>query len=94
MTIDFRVIFVPGKKNTLPDGLSRFPILGPSIYEAEPVPLLSVKTVTTSESTREELSPDSDRPVHLSEEEAASLVESLAGMTLETDSDREVLIAS
>ena len=42
MAIDFRVIFVPGKKNTSPDGLSRFPILGPSIYDVEEVPALTV----------------------------------------------------
>jgi hypothetical protein len=67
MAIDFRVIFVPGKKNTLPDGLSRFPILGPSIYDVEEVPAL---TVTESKTV-------GDRPVHLTASEGKALVEIL-----------------
>jgi hypothetical protein len=66
MMYDFSVVFVPGKKNTLPDGLSRFPIQGPSIYEAEEVPVLSV---------RETHEKDGQRPVHLTVEEAISLFE-------------------
>ena len=44
MQYDFSVIFVPGKNNTLPDGLSRFPLVGPSVYDVDEVPILSVQT--------------------------------------------------
>ena len=66
MAIDFRVVFVPGKKNTLPDGLSRFPILGPSIYDAETESALTMTKV------------GSDRPAHLTTEEGRALIETRA----------------
>ena len=59
------MVFVPGKKNTLPDGLSRFPIQGPSIYDAEEVQALSI-----TESNIE----DSNRPIHLTAFEGRALV--------------------
>ena len=68
LTIDFRVIFVPGKKNTLPDGLSRFPIPGPSIYGTRPIPLLSVTAHTNT---------INNRPTHFTVEEGKALKETL-----------------
>jgi hypothetical protein len=41
---DFEVIHQPGSKHGLPDGLSRFPIQGNSIYGEEEVPFLSEPT--------------------------------------------------
>ena len=49
MMYDFSVVFVPGKKNVLPDGLLRFPLQGPSIYDAKPVPVLSIQQASPFE---------------------------------------------
>ena len=70
LTIDFRVIFVPGKKNTLPDGLSRFPIPGPSIYGNKPIPLLSVTAHKDAVG---------GRPDHLTLQEAEALKKYITG---------------
>jgi hypothetical protein len=69
MAIDFEVVFVPGKKNTLPDGLSRFPILGPSIYDADTEQALSVTQAV------------SERPVHFTISEGWALLESRTAET-------------
>ncbi len=47
MEFSFEVLFVPGKKNSLPDGMSRYPIKGESIYNIDPIELLNSITPRT-----------------------------------------------
>jgi hypothetical protein len=76
MTVDFSVVFVPGKENGLADGLSRYPILGDSIYGNRQVPLL-YHTNTIEQATEESQTVVTERPVHLTKQEGQGWVHHL-----------------
>ncbi len=42
MAFDFEIFHMPGRKHGLPDGLSRFPLNGDSVYEEEEIELLGL----------------------------------------------------